>query len=107
MGKFHAAMYRAVAIERKDVDNPKVLCAVLKGIVDTGKLLAVLGLEKTKLADSKLAAYSKQVDENNALAYEENDVWFLPALRMGSKKLDAKGGIGLATEELRAFLGGS
>jgi len=93
--EFHAAMFQAVAVERKNVEDTGVLCGILKGIVDTEKLRAVLTSGK----------YSKQIEENNDLAYEKNGVWYLPAFRMNGKKLDAKGGAGITEQELKKFLG--
>jgi hypothetical protein len=50
--------------------------------------------------------YASKPDENNDLAYEKNEVWYVPAFRApGSKvKLDAKGGVGVSREEIRVFL---
>jgi predicted DsbA family dithiol-disulfide isomerase len=93
MPRFHAAMFQAVAIERRNVEQPEVLCEILKGIVDAGQFRAILDSGK----------YAKQVDENNNLA-DNSGVWFLPAFRMDEKKLDAKGGIGVTPQELRDFL---
>jgi predicted DsbA family dithiol-disulfide isomerase len=93
MPAFHAAMYQAVATERQNVEQADVLCAILEGIVDTAAFRAILDSGK----------YAKQVDENNALA-DDSSVWFLPAFRMNGKKLDARGGIGISPQELRAFL---
>jgi len=94
MAEFHAAMFQAVAVERQNVENPKVLCDILMEIVDVNKFRPILESGK----------YAKQVDENNELAYEKSDVWYIPAFRMNGKKLDAKGGIGIRPEELRSFL---
>jgi len=94
MKTFHATMFQAIAVERRSVEKPEVLCDILKGIVDAGKLRAILDSGK----------YAKQVDENNDLAYEKSGVWFVPAFRMDGKKLDAKGGAGISSEELREFL---
>jgi predicted DsbA family dithiol-disulfide isomerase len=98
MPKFHAAMYKAISIERQNVEKPEVLCGILKGIVDTDKLRAILDSGK----------YAKQIDENNDLAYEKSGVWFVPAFRMGSspdgKKLDARGGVGVSPDEVKKFL---
>jgi predicted DsbA family dithiol-disulfide isomerase len=96
MDAFHAAMYQAVAIERRNVEKPEVLCDILKGIVDIGKFRATLESGK----------YAKQIDENNDLAYEKSGVWYVPAFRMNDKKLDAKGGVGISPGELREFLKG-
>jgi len=94
MPSFHAAMYQAVAIERRDVEKPEVLCDILKGILDADKLRAALVSGK----------YAEQIDENNDLAYEKSGVWFVPAFRMNGDKLDAKGGVGITPAELREFL---
>ncbi|MCL2126972.1 MAG: DsbA family protein [Treponema sp.] len=96
MPAFHAAMFQAAAIERQNVDDPKVICKILEGIVDTEKFLKILDSGK----------YAKQVDENNDLAYEKSGVWFVPAFRMDGKKLDAKGGAGISPGELTEFLKG-
>jgi predicted DsbA family dithiol-disulfide isomerase len=96
MDAFHAAMYHAVASERRNVEKSEVLCDILKGIVDTAKFRAILDSGK----------YARQVEENNELAYEKNGVWYLPAFRMNGKKLDAKGGAGISPWALRKFLKG-
>jgi predicted DsbA family dithiol-disulfide isomerase len=96
MPAFHAAMYQAIAIERQNVEDPEVLCRLLKDIVDTDKLRTILDSGK----------YAKQIDENNDLAYEKSGVWFIPAFRMDGRKLDAKGGVGITLDELHNFLKG-
>jgi predicted DsbA family dithiol-disulfide isomerase len=96
MNAFHAAMYQAVSIERQDVEKPEVLAEILKDIINTEKLLAIL----------KSGKYAKQIDENNDLAYEKSEVWYVPAFRMNGKKLNAQGGIGITQKELRKFLRG-
>ena len=93
-------MFQAVAIERQNVEKGEVIAKILKGIVDGEKLLAVL----------KSGKYASKVNENNDLAYEKNDVWYVPAFRLpsGDSKsslcLDAKGGIGVTREDLKGFL---
>ena len=91
---FHTAMYQAVVVDGRNVEKAEVICDVLKNITDSEKLKGLLESGK----------YAKQVDENNNLAFEKSGVWFLPAFRMGGKKLDAKGGIGITAQELRDFL---
>jgi predicted DsbA family dithiol-disulfide isomerase len=102
MPRFHAAMFQAAAIERRNVEDAGVLCGILKGIVDTEKFRALLESGK----------YAKQAAENNDLAYEKSGVWFVPAFRMegpgaSERKLDAQGGIGISREALRDFLKGT
>jgi len=91
---FHTAMYQAVVVDGRNVEKAEVICDVLKNITDSEKLKGLLESGK----------YAKQVDENNDLAFEKSGVWFLPAFKMGGKKLDAKGGIGITAQELRDFL---
>jgi predicted DsbA family dithiol-disulfide isomerase len=94
MAAFHAAMFQAVAIERRNVENPEVLATIVEGIVYKTKFLEIL----------KSGKYAPKVDENNDLAYEKEAVWYVPAFRAGALKLDAKGGIGVSKEEVKAFL---
>jgi predicted DsbA family dithiol-disulfide isomerase len=99
MAAFHAAMFQAIAVERRNVEKPEVLAKILEGIVDGGNFLSVL----------KSGKYAGQVDENNDLAYEKSGVWFVPAFRMfrdgePAGKLDARGGVGVSRGELQAFL---
>jgi predicted DsbA family dithiol-disulfide isomerase len=96
MKRFFAAMFQAVAIERRDVEKVEVLTGIVRGIVDADRFRAIIESGK----------YAKQVQENNDLAYEKSGVWFVPAFRTEGKKLDAKGGAGVTREELRAFLEG-
>jgi predicted DsbA family dithiol-disulfide isomerase len=91
---FNSIMFQAAAIERQSVDDPEVLCNLLKDILDADKFRGILLSGK----------YASQIDENNDLAYEKSEVWYIPAFRMDGKKLDAKGGIGIRAEELRSFL---
>jgi predicted DsbA family dithiol-disulfide isomerase len=95
MPAFHAAMYQAISIERRNVEDPQVLCDILKGIIDEAGLRSLLDSGK----------YAAQIDGNNDLAYEKSGVWYVPAFRMGDKKLDARGGIGVSADEVRNFLG--
>jgi predicted DsbA family dithiol-disulfide isomerase len=94
MGAFHAALFQAVAVERQNVEDPGTLAGILTGIVDPGRFRAILESGK----------YAAQVDENNDLAYAKSGVWFLPAFRMNGQKLDAAGGAGIRSAELRDFL---
>jgi len=101
MDSFHRAMFQGVAIERRDVEKAEVLAELLKGIVERAKFLEIL----------KSGKYASSPGENNDLAYEKNEVWYLPAFRYISGKksepvprLDAKGGSGVSREEIKAFL---
>ena len=99
MAAFHKALFQAVSIERRNVEDREVIAKVLKGIVDETKLLELL----------KSGKYVSKADENNNLAYEKNEVWFVPAFRIpgsdlsGDTRLDAEGGVGLNREEIKRF----
>jgi len=97
---FHRAMFRAIVIDRQDVERGEVLAEILKGIVNSGKFIELL----------KSGKYSSRVSENNNMAYEENDVWYVPAFRYAGKdsktalRLDARGGMGVSRKEIKSFL---
>ena len=100
MAAFARAMFQGVAIERRNVEKGEVLAEILKGVVDSGKFLDIL----------KSGKYAPKVDENNDLAYEKKEVWYVPAFRLPGEhskdapRLDAKGGIGVTREEIKEFL---
>jgi predicted DsbA family dithiol-disulfide isomerase len=99
MAAFHKTLFRAVAVERRNVESIDILADIVKDLVDVRALRA--GLEAGK--------YAEQVTENNDLAYEGNGVWAVPAFRMYQdtlpvKKLDAVEGIGVTREQVRELL---
>jgi predicted DsbA family dithiol-disulfide isomerase len=94
MAAFHAAMFQAIAVQQRNAEDVEELCDVLKDIVNPARMRVFL----------ENGVFAQQIDENNDLAYEKSDVWYVPAFRMNGKKLDAKGGIGIRPEELRSFL---
>jgi predicted DsbA family dithiol-disulfide isomerase len=99
---FHKALFQAVSGEKQNVEEGEVIAKVLKGIVDETKFLELL----------KSGKYVSKVNENDDLAYEKNEVWFLPAFRLtgsggdltNAPRLDAKGGVGVSREEIKGFL---
>jgi predicted DsbA family dithiol-disulfide isomerase len=99
MPAFHRVMFQGVAAERQDVERPEVLAGILTGVVDGGRFLEIL----------RSGRYAAQVTENDDLAYESKGVWFVPAFRCldagkSGVTLDAKGGVGVTRDELKAFL---
>jgi predicted DsbA family dithiol-disulfide isomerase len=98
MDAFHRALFQAAAVEGQNVENSGVLAKALKGIVDETKLLEILRSGK----------YASKVKDNNDLAYEKNEVWYVPAFRVPEGKaalrLDAKGGVGVSLGEIKRFL---
>ena len=98
MDKFQNTLFQKASIENQNVRSIKVLSDILEKIINKEKLLEILESGK----------YAPKVAENNDLAYEKDDIWFLPAFRVPGKKdapkLDAKGGVGISREELKEFL---
>jgi predicted DsbA family dithiol-disulfide isomerase len=97
--EFHAAMFRAVAVERLNVEKVEVLTGIVKGLMDGDAFRSLLESKK----------YAKQIEENNDLAYERCGVWAVPAFRLMDsrgqvKKLDAREGLGVTREQVRDFL---
>lgn len=94
LSDFHAAMFHATAKERRNVEQVDVLADIVKGLLDPAKFRAII----------KSGKYAAKVSENDDLAYEREGVWFVPAFRMNGRKLDARGGVGVARQELADFL---
>ena len=97
MNTFHSTMFQKASIENQNVRSSKVVADILESIMNREKFLEILDSEK----------YAAKAGENNDLAYEKDDVWFLPAFRVpGSKepRLDAKAGVGISQDELKDFL---
>jgi len=92
------ALFQGIAVEKQNVEDHGILVNLLKGVVDREKFLTIL----------KSGKYAAQVNDNNDLAYEKNEVWFVPAFRIPGNKsaprLDAKGGVGVTREEIKDFL---
>lgn len=93
---YHDRLYKALHVDHIDVEDPAVIADYVSDLLDRDGMLAAL----------TNGTYKQVQSEGNDYAYEENDVWFLPAFRMNGKKLDAQGGIGVSKEELAAFLKG-
>jgi len=92
--KFHKLMFQAVAIERRNVEDPEVLYGIVKTLFEKKKFMDLLSSGK----------YSSKAAENNDLAYEKEGVWYVPSFRDGKHKLDAKGGVGVTSQELKTYL---
>ncbi|MDR1832198.1 MAG: DsbA family protein [Fusobacteriaceae bacterium] len=92
---FHDAMYKGYFDDRRNVEFVDEVAACVKGLADPVKFKEIL----------ESGAYAAKPGENNDLAYEKSGVWVLPAFRMDGKKLDATGGVGVSSAQIRAFLG--
>jgi len=91
---FHIRMYLAACKDGVDIENPDALSKAFEGQLDPADMAAAL----------KSGKYEKAVLAANDYAYEENDVWVVPAFRMDGKKLDAEGGVGITRKQLEDFL---
>ena len=99
MNAFHSTLFQKASIENQNVRSNKVLSDILENIIDKNKLLEIIESGK----------YAGKIPENNDLAYEKDNVWFLPAFRVPglspeTPRLDAQGGIGITAEDMVAFL---
>ncbi len=93
---YHERLYAAVHVDRIDVEDPAALADYVQDLTDKDLYLKAL-------TDG---TYKQIQEDGNDYAYEENEVWFLPALRMDGKKLDAEGGIGVSADAIVDFLKG-
>jgi len=93
---FHMRMYNAACKDGVDIEDPDALSEAFKDLFDPDDMAKALKSRK----------YEKAVLEANDYAFELNDVWFIPAFRMGGKKLDSEGGIGITKKQLEDYLAG-
>jgi len=90
---FHMRMYLAACKDGVDIENPDALAKAFEGLLDPVEMATAL----------KSGKYEKAVLAANDYAYEENDVWVVPAFRMDGKKLDAIGGVGITKKQLEDY----
>lgn len=91
---YHERLFAAVHVDKIDVEDAKTVADYVKDLVDRDAFLKAL----------EDGTYKKIQEDGNDYAYEENDVWFLPALRMDGRKLDAEGGVGVHKDLMKAYL---
>lgn len=96
MSAFHDLMYEAVLKARVNLrDIPALAEAAAKAVDPEGIRKAL-----------KSGRYARALLDMNDYAYEQSGVWAIPSYRMDGKKLDAREGVGVTKEQLKAFLGG-
>ncbi|MCL2031024.1 MAG: DsbA family protein [Oscillospiraceae bacterium] len=93
---YHDRMFSAAQTERVNIEDPETLAARVRGLLDPDAFLGAL----------RSGRYEKAVTDGNDYAYEQSEVWYLPAFRMNGRKLDAAGGVGVSREQLADFLKG-
>ena len=91
---YHDLMYAAALEERVNIEDPEVIAARARSLLDSSTLLKIL----------KKGEYDKAVTDANDYAYKQSGVWALPAYRMGALKLDSIVGVGVTKAQLADFL---
>lgn len=91
---YHDLMYRAIFAERIDVENPRVLSSYVQPLMDSKGFLNML----------HEGTYQQTLRAANRYAYEQSDVWVVPAYRSGTAKMDATEDIGVTYTQLQSFL---
>lgn len=92
--EYNTLMFDAVHTDRIDVEDIDTLVEYAQDLINPDAFRDVL----------KAGTYKEVQEAANNYAYEENEVWYLPALRLDGKKLDAEGGIGIHKADLEKFL---
>lgn len=92
---FHDIMYEAVLKARVNLRDSSALASAASKAVDAEGLLEALTSGR----------YARALLDMNDYAYEKSGVWAIPSYRMDGKKLDAREGVGVTKEQLKAFLG--
>lgn len=93
---FGDAMYAAMLsgrVNRRDIS----------GISDAAAPFVEQAVFESALKSGK---YKGALNAMNDYAYEARGVWAIPSYRMGARKLDAREGVGVTGEQLKAFLDG-
>ena len=91
---YHERMYNAAVKARVNIEDPEVVAGHAHGLLDATEFFDILQSGK----------YSKSVSDANDYAYEQSDVWAVPAYRMDGRKLDSVEGVGVTKAQLSAFL---
>lgn len=91
---YNTRLFEAVHKDEIDVENPHVLADYVADLVDRDDYVRVL----------QDGTYREIQEKGNDYAYEDNDVWFLPAFRMNGETLDAVGDAGVTEEQVSDFL---
>lgn len=91
---YNARVFQGANVDRLDRYDHAAFAEYVKDLLDPAELEKAL----------RSGEYKQKQFQGNDYAYEQNDVWFIPALRMNGKKLDATGGLGINENELVKFL---
>ena len=92
--EFNQRMYDAAQKDNINIEDPDALASYFTGLLDPAAYRDAL--TSCKYAQAALDA--------NDYAYEQSEVWVIPAYRMDGRKLDAAAGVGVTAELLADFL---
>lgn len=94
LAAYNTRLFKAVHLDQSDIEDPVSLTDYTADLVDRDAYLKALQDGAFKLAQ----------EQGNDYAYEEKDVWYLPALRMNKKSLDAVASVGVTEKQIADFL---
>ncbi|MCL2616214.1 MAG: DsbA family protein [Defluviitaleaceae bacterium] len=95
MQKYHERAFSLMHESSVNVEDIDILSQSLSDLLNTESLRDALLTEK----------YAPALQAANAYAFEQSEVWALPAFRMDSRKLDSELEIGITHDQLLEFLG--
>ena len=91
---YNDRMYKAVHIDRIDIENIDILSDYVRDIVNASEV-------KKAISDGR---YTEKLKKANEYAFVDSKVWAVPSYRNKENKLDAVEGIGITQEQLKSFL---
>jgi len=92
--QYHTLVFSLIHGDRIDAEDITTLVQHLSPILDTNTLRQALSG----------GVYAQVLRDANRYAFEESDVWAIPAFRANGQKLDAVIDIGITKEQLQDFL---
>lgn len=91
---YHDRMFQAARKDRINIEDIDVLADYASDLVDAEAF-------RKALCDGR---YRENLAKVNELAFVKSGVWAVPSYRMEGRKLDSVEGVGVSSEQLRAFL---
>ncbi len=94
VGTYHDLMYKAALVERVDIEDVEELARYVDGFLDADAYRQAL----------EEGTYREALKEANQYAFGQSEVWVVPALRMGGRKLDSVEDVGITKNQIDSFL---
>ena len=95
LAAYNACVFDMYFTQHQKVDDPQTLANSVTQLGIDAEAMAAALTEGT---------YEKALEDANRYAYETNNVWAVPTFVFGSKRLDAKEGVGVTEAQLADFL---